>query len=124
MPGLFSSKWGAALKEKIAAKTAKKEKRTEVRGKKKSARKDKREAVKKVRSETKPGEKRRGLVGATRSFHGTDKEGNKGGFKAFGKYGKKVAARKERKSVHKAKVASKRKARADKRSEKRGLTGD
>ena len=98
-------------KAKRAAKVAKKAKRTEVRDKKKSAKKDRKAAVKKVRSENKPGKERRMLVGAARAFHGTDKEGNKGGFSAFGKFAGKKTAQVKKRAERKAKRDERRAAR-------------
>ena len=117
--GLFSgSKWGKALKEKIEAKKVRETARTEkadarksLVSKKKGARKDKRAAVKKVRSEHKPGKTRRMMVGATKAFHGTDKEGNKGGFAAFGKYSAKVSAKKQKKEARVAKRTARKESR-------------
>jgi hypothetical protein len=80
--GLFNSAWGEKLKEKIEAKKAKKE----IRGKRKEGRQKSRAAVKEIRSKGKPGAARRGLVLATKAFHKVDKEGKKGGYKAFGKF--------------------------------------
>ena len=121
--GLFSgSKWGKALKEKIEAKKERETARTEkadarksLVSKKKGARKDKRAAVKKVRSEHKPGKTRRMMVGATKAFHGTDKEGNKGGFAAFGKYSQKQSAKAKKIADRKTKVADRQAARKAKR---------
>ena len=94
----------------IAAAVAKRDARKDVRGKRQTARKEKRTAVKKIRSETKPGKERRQLIGATRRLHSTDKEGKKGGHSAAAKYMSKTATRNkrqaDRKTKHKAKVAS------------------
>ena len=97
MPGRTfsgSSAWAARSTERRKTRQEKKDKRKDVRGKKKTARKESRAAVKAIRSKGKPGAQRRGEVLATKAYHKTDKEGTKGGMKAFGKFsGSKRAAR-------------------------------
>jgi hypothetical protein len=70
----------------MKSRQEKKAKRKEIRGKRKEGRKASRAAVKEIRSKGRPGAKRRAEVLATKAYHKVDKEGTKGGYKAFGKF--------------------------------------
>ena len=112
--GLFSSMWGAALQEKIAAKkekqTARKEKAEDRRSLTKTHRKQKKAAIKDIRKSDDSKEDKKKKIGAARAFHKV-KKGKVGGFAAYGEYSQKVSEKAKKKADRKAKVADRKAAR-------------
>jgi hypothetical protein len=78
--------------ERKAARLARQEKRQTTRATRKKYRGLQRDAIKKIRQDKdRSGYEKRMHIGATRAFHKVDRDGNVGGFKAFGEYSQKVS---------------------------------
>jgi hypothetical protein len=111
--------WVGKVAKPRKDKDAERKHRREVKEKRKSWRDKGRAADKKIRSEDKPGAQRSQRLAASRVFHKTDKEGNPGGFKAFGEYAGRMSAQAKRKEKIRESVDQKKAYRKERKEKRR-----